>query len=115
VKPSVRETLAETHISAVAIALLLLWSLDSGVQALWGPLYRTAGFLFTALAIWDVPYFSHTLSVADRFMWMTTFSYVFGSLICLAAAWLLSRWVYGMGPLRSLSTHYSRLRRRTDV
>jgi hypothetical protein len=33
----------------------------------------------------------------------------------LLAAWFLSRWVYGIGPLRCLSKYRPRLTRRTHV
>jgi hypothetical protein len=48
VRPSLREILADTHIAAVAIAVLLLWTLDGTFQALWAPLSSVAGFLLTA-------------------------------------------------------------------
>jgi hypothetical protein len=113
VRPPLREILANSHIPAVAIAVLLLWSLSWGFQALWSPLLRAAGFLFTAVAILDIPYFSFT--TADRLMLTTTFLFLFNAFISLAAAWLLSRWVYGMGPLRSLSKYRTRLARRNHV
>ena len=103
VKPSLREILADSYVSAVAIAVLLYWSLYWGFEALWGPLARAAGFLFTAVAILDIPYFSPGFTSADRFMATTTLTFLFNAFVCFALAWLLSRWVYGMGPLRSLS------------
>jgi len=36
VRPSLREILADTHIAAVAIAVLLLWTLDGTFRALCG-------------------------------------------------------------------------------
>lgn len=114
-KRSVREILADSHVSAVAIAVLLLWSLEWGFQALWDPLFRAVSFLITAVAILDIPYFSRTLSPVDRLTLITTFFYLFSALISFAAACLLSRWVYGVGPLRSLSTYRTRLRRRNHV
>lgn len=112
VKPSLREILADSHISAVAIAVLILWSLEWAFRALWGPLSSVIGFLATAVAILDIPYFSTTLDVTDRFMLITTFSYLLGALTGFASAWFLSRWVYGVGPLRSLSHCRTRLTRR---
>jgi hypothetical protein len=115
VKPSLRKMLAESHVSAVAIAVLLLWSLESAFWALWGPLSRAANFLFTALAILDIPYFSRTLTGADRFRLFTTYSYLFSSFVYLASAGILSHWVYGTGPFRSLSQYRIRLARRNHV
>jgi hypothetical protein len=115
VKSTLREVLADSHVPAFAVAVLLLWSLDAGFKALWIPLSPAATVLLTAVAIFDIPYFSPKLTLADRFILITTFSYLWGSLICFAAAWLLSRWVYGVGPLRTLSAYRSRLTRRGDV
>jgi len=114
-KRSLREILAESHISAAAVAVLLLWSIVLGFQALWGPLLRVASFLFTAVAILDIPYTSPTPTFADRLSLITSALFLFDSLISLAAAWLLSRWVNGVGPLRSLRSYRSKLARREHV
>lgn len=115
VKSSLRKILADSHISAVAISVLLFWSLDSAFWALCGPVSRAVGFLFTAVAILDIPYFSRTLTIVDRFTLFVTFSSLFNSLVYLTAAGLLSRWVYGMGPLRSLSKYHTKLARSNHV
>lgn len=104
---SLREVLAESHVAGIAIAVLLLWSLDFGFRALWGPLSSIGIYLLTAMAIFDIPYF--TFTVIDRFMLITSMVYAFSSLISLAAAWCLCLWVYGVGPLRSLGTYRARL------
>jgi hypothetical protein len=115
VKPSLRQILVDSHVSAVAIAVLLFLSLDSAFWALWLPLSPAANFLFTAMAILDIPYHSRTLTLTDRFSLFIAFSYLFNCFVYLAAARLLSRWVYGMGPLRSLSMYRTRLARRNHV
>jgi hypothetical protein len=115
VKSSLRKILADSHVSAVAIAVLLFWSLDSAFRALLGPLFRAVSFLFTAVAILDIPYFSRTLTIDDRFTLIVTFAYLFNSLVYLAAAGLLSRWVYGLGPLRSLTIYRTKLVRSNYV
>ena len=112
-KPSLKEILADYHVSAVAIAVLLYWSLYWGFTALWSPLARAASFLFTAVAILDIP--SFTFTGADRLMLTTTLAFLFDAFVCLAAAWLLSRWVYGTGPLRSLSKCRTKLTGRNHV
>jgi hypothetical protein len=113
VKPSLKEILAEYQVSAVAIAVLLYWSFYWGFSALWSPLARAASFLFTAIAILDIPY--HYFTGADRLMLTTTLVFLFNAFVCLAAAWLLSRWVYGTGPLRSLSKCRTKLTGRNHV
>ena len=114
-KPSLREVLADSHIAAVAIAVLLFWSLDEVFWALWDPLCRVAAFLFTAIAILDIPYYSPGLSYKDRLTLVSTFLYLYSAVISLSAAWLLSHWVYGVGPFRCLSAYRSRLPRRNYV
>ena len=114
-KSSLRKILADSHVSAVAIAVLLFWSLDSTFRALLGPLFHAVGFLFMAVAILDIPYFSRTLTVMDRISLVITFSYLFNSLVYLTAAGLLSRWVYGLGPLRSLTIYRTKLVRSNHV
>ena len=104
---SLREVLAESHVAGAAVAVLLLWSLDFGFKALWGPLSRIGTFLFTAIAILDIPYFS--FSPLDRFMLITSLLYAAGALMSLAAAWFLSHWVHGMGPIGTLTTYRPRL------
>ena len=104
-KRSLRQILDDYHIAAVTIAVLLLWSLDGAFQALWIPVSRAVGFLFTAVAILDIPYFSPTLTLADRFMLATAFAYLYLAVVSFSAAWLLSRWVYGTGPIRSLTRY----------
>ena len=114
-KPSLREILADFHVSAVAIAVLLYWSLYWGFTALWSPLALAASFLFNAVAILGIPYGSFTFTGTDRLMLSTTLTFLFNAFVCLAAAWLLSRWVYGAGPLRSLSKCRRKLTRRNHV
>ena len=112
-KRSLRVALAESHVAAVAIAVLLLWSLDGAFRALWDPALSAARFLFTAVAIFDIPYFSPTFTMVDQLMLVTTLSY--SAIVSFSAAWLLSRWVYGAGPLRTLTSYRSQLTGRHDV
>ncbi len=112
---SLREILRDNHISGVAVALLLLWSLESGFRALWDPLSGFITFVATAVAIRGIPYSSGTFTYADRVMWTVTCSYLVYAFICFVAAWLLSRWVYGVGPLRSLNRYGARLARRNNA
>jgi hypothetical protein len=114
-KRSLREALAESHTAAVAIAVLLVWSLDGAFRALWDPAFSAASFLFTAVAIFDIPYFSPTFTIVDRLMLITTLSYLYTAIVSFSAAWLLSRWVYGAGPLRTLMSYRSKLTGRHNV
>jgi len=71
-KRSLREILADSHIAAVAIAVLLLWTLTLAAWAFRIPLYRATEFAVTAVAIPGIPYSSHTWTGADRLMLITT-------------------------------------------
>ena len=106
---SLSQVLAESHISAVAIAVLLLWTLDWGVRGLWTLVVPAADFVVTAIAIGGIPY-AHTPVI-----WTFTVLYLLSSFLSLAAAWLLSRWVYGVGPFRSLTGYRRRVHRRNHA
>jgi hypothetical protein len=111
VKTSFRETLSASHISAVAIAVLLLWSLDSGLQALWAPLPGAIDYLATSVAILGIP----QISIASDPTLVFAMFELLNSPTCFAAAWLLSRWVYGVGPLHSLGKYRASLAWRRHV
>jgi hypothetical protein len=105
-----REILADSQIAAVAIVAVLFSSLDWTFQALWLAVSRPRVYLSTTVAIFNVPYFSPTITVEDCFMLIRMFSYVCPAVLTLAAAWFLSRWVYGIGPLRTLMGYRGRLK-----
>jgi hypothetical protein len=110
-KRSLRELLAESLVSVVAIAVLLLWFLDLSFRALWGPLWRIATFLGTAVAIRDIPYIPSSLDASDRVMLYSTLLYSLQAIMSLAGAFLLSHWLYGVGPFRSLASWRAGLRK----
>jgi hypothetical protein len=102
VTPSLRKALADSHVSAVAVLVLLLFSFGRLFHALLVPLPWTLDFLLTAIAVHALPSVSFT--VADRLMVVTTLASLFKASAGFAAAWLLSRWVHGVGPFRCLIT-----------
>jgi hypothetical protein len=112
VKPSLREILADSHVAAVSIAVLFLWSLASGLQVVWDPFWGAANFVFTSVGI---PYIPRTSIGGDRLTLIVTATRLAYSFIYLAVAWFLSRWVYGLGPLRSLTKCLTRVARRNNV
>jgi len=103
-----REALIRSHVAAVSIAILLLWCLDSAFRSMADPIWRVLTFLGTAVAILGVPYIE-PFSRMDRMMLEVTFMYLVQCLFCLLAAILLSRWVYGTGPIRALRQHRTKL------
>jgi uncharacterized ion transporter superfamily protein YfcC len=98
IKP-LSQILAESHVSAVAIAVLLVWTFDWAVRGLWTLIVPASDFVMTAITIHGIPY-EH-----PRVIWTFTVFYFLGSFLSFAAAWLLSRWVYGSGPFHSLSKY----------
>ena len=76
-RPSLRRVLADSHVAAVAIAVLLLWSLDAAFSALWPPVSRALEFVFTGIAILDIPYLPRTFTVADWSMLIPTLVYLY--------------------------------------
>jgi|SRR5215470_9566648 len=114
-KGHLRQVLATSHVAAVAIVVLLMWTVDAAFRGLWDPIYRLGSFAFTAIAIWGVPYIPPMPTVLDRLMLFTTAIYLYSAIICCLGAWLLSRWVYGMGPLRSLPACGRKLIGRKDA
>ncbi len=114
-KPSLRQVLADSHVAAVTIALLLLWSIENAFAALWDPASRAFRFMATAVAIHDIPYFSPTLTAEDRALLVFSGEYLYLFVVSLSAAWLVSKWVYGVGPVRALSEERSKLIGRKDA
>lgn len=106
---SFRQILTESRIPAVTIAVLIVWALDSGVRALKAPVFGIIDFVINVVAIGGIPYGS------GRFFWgpwIASLSYALTAIVYLVAAWVLSRWVFRMGPFRSLRECCAKLVRR---
>jgi len=114
-KPSLREVLAETHVADVAIAWLVLQALESAFWFVLPPIVRAVGFVFMAIAIMGVPYHSNGLDFMDRMQLLEMSLRLVSALAAAASAWVLSRWIYGAGPIRSLSMSWKRVRRISHV
>jgi hypothetical protein len=114
-RSSLREVLAHSHVGAVTIAVLLLFTVDNGFRAIWEPLYRIIHFSFTAIAMLDIPEISSRLDPMDRYLLIMTVTYLCYAVIPFAAAYLISRWVYGVGPLRALSLYRDNWTRSRNV
>jgi small-conductance mechanosensitive channel len=112
VQTSLRKILIDSQVAAVAIAVLIFYSALEAVFALWEPVNQIVSYLITAVAIRDIPSFTATRSYATSSMLPITFVILLLALANLAAAWLLSRWVYGVGPLRSLGNLRNKLLRK---
>lgn len=101
VKHSFRHTLAESHIAAIAIAVLLVAAIQELGAFLFGaPFENVVLFLVEAISTFDFTSGYQSLDIARGFR--TSFPLLLAALACLGAAFLLSRWVYGVGLFRSL-------------
>jgi hypothetical protein len=108
-KPCLRETLAQSHVAVAVIAILIFWFITSIFEAFWPWIAHAGQFLFTAVAIFDIPYFSPTSTLI-----MSGF-YVYSAVLSLSTAWLLARWIYAEGPLQVLAIYHERLTRGMNV
>ena len=99
----IREVLIESHVAAIAIAVLLLWFIDLSLRAIWEPIYRIGSFFIAAVAILDIPYFQ--FGASERFVLVTAALFAMQALICLCLAWALSWSVYRASPFSSLVRH----------
>ena len=54
-RTSLRQILADSHVSAVAIVVLLIWSLGFLIDAVWNPILQAVSYLATAVAILGLP------------------------------------------------------------
>ena len=107
-----RETLADSHIAAVAIAALLFMSLRDVISVLLPILGQVLAFIFSALAIQDLPYYSSTLVV---FTLSGTALDLCNALVAFYSSWVISQMVYDASPLSILRSYRTRLFRSVDV
>ena len=94
---------------------MLVRSFVTGTKPVEPPLTHAFAFVFTAIAIRDVPYYSFALDAKDRLELVPLLGNLISCLIAAASAWTLSRWMYNVGPVRSLSQCVKALRRRVVV
>lgn len=97
---SLRRVLAESHVSVVTIAVLLLWSFEFMLRAVMEPLSHVTGYLVTAIAILGIP---STSLFTTQFFWSLASGYCLESILSFAAAWGVAHWVYKAGPVRALT------------
>lgn len=102
-KRSFRQVLADSHIAAIAAAVLTVWSIYEALNAVAGPLASAATYLVTAVAIAGIP--SYSLSKADILTYEIALGYLVNALLWFASASILTRWAYRTGPLRALKSH----------
>ena len=114
---SLRKALIDSHVAAVIIAVLLFSSLSTAFMALWGFADGVLYFL-AAEAAGKASFADVNLEYATSRMLSEALdnlpvrlSLLVSALACMLAAWLLSRWTYGVGPLRTLGSYRDKLSR----
>lgn len=112
---SLRETLAGSHVAAVAIAALVFYAVDYFLRAFQDVLPAVVSFIATAMAIRGMPYVSSRTSLLDQLRLLSPLYYFFVAVTSFASAGLLSRWVYGVGLLACLRRYRPILARRSHV
>ncbi len=111
---SLCKTLIDSHVAAIVIAVLIFSALDAAFMGLWIPAFNIALTLLTSVAT-GIPPTLPSFDNATRVLLPSTFSLLFVSLVYLLTAWILSRWVYGVGPIHSLGSYRTKLSRKTHV
>jgi hypothetical protein len=120
VRRNLGKILTDSHISAVAIAVLLLWSISYGSLALSYLLVLAGEFLFSLASDVSTWWRDGLMPPSggmlfDRGLFVMALEYLFRTLGVFGATWIVSRFIYGAGPLRSLSQHRARVARRDYV
>ncbi len=114
-KVSLREALVNSHVAAIAIAVLLASALRELFEALLPLGTRIFGFLFTAAAIQEIPYFSPGVTAEDRLVLITVGWNLYMAAIGFSAAWIISKWAYRSGPIEILRSYGRRISWRNNA
>jgi hypothetical protein len=115
VKPCLRKVLADSHIAAVAIVVLLAWSLEWMFDAVWTPFFRVSDWVINAIAILGIPSGSGVFGSVNRSTLFVSLVFLCSAATAVAAASILSRWVYGGTTMNTLREYHARIARRFNV
>jgi hypothetical protein len=108
-KPSLRGVLFESHIAGVAIAVLLTQSGIWALELLWFPISEVIGAWprYAATGFTDASYFFGFVRGIQ--LGQAAIPSLSGAIIRFAEAWILSQFVYGVGPFRALMAARARI------
>jgi len=119
VKASLRKVLADSHVAAIAIALLLAQSLIEGIDAFALPVaygvFSAIVFVLNTVTEREFPNISSPFHGADLLILSERLPHLVRATAYAIAAWLLARWVYGQGPIHCLRAAWSELPRRSNA
>ena len=114
VQNSIRGALADSHVAAITIAVLFF----AAVERVFGALIYLTNHLVLYLQLANTYRSFHIaglLGERDPEMYPRILSCIIGASAAILSAWLLSRWIYGVNPLRSLASYREKLLRRAHV
>ena len=109
---SFRKMLGHSHVAAITIAMLLMFS---SLRAIQEPALRVSVFVGTAMAIGDFSRIPHSFYPFTRLKLLVSALDFAEALLGFGVAWGLSKWVYGVGPLRCLRGYGNKIRRTAHV
>jgi ABC-type phosphate/phosphonate transport system permease subunit len=106
-KLTVRQVLGHSHIAAIAIAVLILWAIKLALYPLIFLLFGVGDeFILSLRNFFSPHYVPFDWREPLNFLYVAWLRASVGSILnavlYVAVAFLLARWVYGHGPLRSL-------------
>jgi hypothetical protein len=108
---SLRKTLVESHVAAVTVTLLLMASIQGFCCA--AQYLVHVPILFAELAAHHrLGDFVSQLEKQDSYLLFGALSCLAGAAVVILCAWLVSRWAYGVGPLRSLAPYREKITRK---
>jgi hypothetical protein len=105
---SFRSAVVTSRTAAVAIALLTTWAIVNLVYALEGPAQHLLILIGTAIAIHDIPAHSSTSEV--RMALLLSSQSLLSALTEFGMAWIVSKAIYGAGPLTALRRAHKELK-----
>jgi len=111
---SLRKTLVDSHVAAVTVAALLFASIGAFYGAADRLVYHAVLFI-RLIANHRLSFALRDLELRDSGMLAVTLSCFCAGAALVLAAWIVSRWVYGVGPLRSLSRYRNKLSRKSHA
>lgn len=111
---SLRKTLLDSHIAAVTVAALLLESCAAFYLAA-NRVVCHGVFFFQLIANHHLSTALWKLEYEDPDTLFVALTCLFDSAAMVLAAWIVSRWVYGVGPLRCLGSYREKLTRKSHA
>ncbi len=113
---TLRKVLIDSHVAAIAIAVLLAGAIEFVFLDLLYPASRVLSFLAIVVATNNPPYIPRTMDyAAGNVSFQAPLLNLCFAVNNLACAWLLSLWIYGTGPMRILSNYRDKLKRKKDA